>query len=184
MKPYPFIFILLLLAAFSGFGDMASAQDVEIRNLSGKVMGVPDGDRLLVRNGKTTETVRIRGVDCPEKGQPFHKEALKFTKEIALNKDVLVLYAGRDPEKRIVGTVLFLDGRNLAYEIVKAGMGWWYQRHAPADQKMKQLHNDAYASRRGLWSLPDPVKPWEWNENKTQKQDKDGKKTAPANVCR
>jgi hypothetical protein len=36
--------------------------------------------------------------------------------------------------------------------------------YAPADRGLARLESEARAARRGLWSLPNPVPPWEWRK--------------------
>ena len=59
------------------------------------VVAARNGDSITVwqTDGRQLE-VRLCGIDCPEKGQPWGDRATEFTAEKCLNKRVLVL--GRD----------------------------------------------------------------------------------------
>src|SRR2546425_7886966 len=110
--------VLLLLAlpslAFADFSDL--------------VVGVTDGDTIKVlRNGKA-EKIRLHGIDCPEKSQPFGTRAKQFTSEMVFGKTVTVHVTDRDRYGRTVADVILPDGTNLNRELVKAGLAWWYKK--------------------------------------------------------
>ena len=49
---------------------------------SGKVVGVADGDTIRVlRYGKQVK-IRLYGIDCTDKGQPFTRKAKQFTSQM------------------------------------------------------------------------------------------------------
>ena len=54
-----------------------------------------------------------------------------------------------------------LGDRDINRELVAKGHAWVYRRY----NHDKSLLDDDHAARDqgiGLWSLPDPVSPWEW----------------------
>ena len=55
----------LLLLFFLIYGQ-ASASEI-----SGKVVGISDGDTITVLQNKQQYKIRLYGVDCPESGQAF-----------------------------------------------------------------------------------------------------------------
>ena len=63
---------------------------------------------------------------------------------------------------RIVVDAILPDGRNLNYEIVKAGFAWWFREHTPGDMQLETLELEARAAKRGLWADPNPVPTWEY----------------------
>jgi endonuclease YncB( thermonuclease family) len=56
----------------------------------GKVVKVIDGDSIAVMHEGKAEQVRLNGIDCPEKGQPFWKKAKQATSSLSFGKDVTV----------------------------------------------------------------------------------------------
>ncbi|MFH1023790.1 MAG: thermonuclease family protein [Planctomycetota bacterium] len=130
-----------------------------------KVVSVTDGDTLKVLNGKTV-TIRLNGIDCPEKAQAFGQKAKQFTSEMVFGKLVTVKEKGRDRYGRTIGEVILEDGRNLNRELVRAGMAWWYRQYAPKDAELEVLELEAREAKRGLWVDADPVPPWEWRKRK------------------
>jgi endonuclease YncB( thermonuclease family) len=94
------------------------------------VVGVIDGDSIRVmRNGKA-EQVRLQGIDCPEKGQPYGKHAKQFTSEQAFGKVVTVQEKGHDRYGRTLADVILPDGRNLNHELLKVGLAWWFRKYS------------------------------------------------------
>ena len=119
-------------------------------------------DTITVLHSGKPERIRLYGIDCPEKRQPFGKRAKQFTSSLVFGKHVRVEEHGRDRYKRTIGEVVLSDGRNVNHELVKAGMCWWYRKYAPNNEVLEQLEQEARDAKRGLWAEPDPVPPWEW----------------------
>ena len=47
-----------------------------------KVVRVIDGDTIEIQHGKMKERVRYIGIDTPERGQPFYKEAKEYNQKL------------------------------------------------------------------------------------------------------
>jgi hypothetical protein len=69
-----------------------------------------------------------------------------------------------DRYRRTVAEIILPDGRNLNQEIVRAGLAWWYERYARRETVLQDLEQEARDAKRGLWSEPKPVAPWEWRK--------------------
>jgi endonuclease YncB( thermonuclease family) len=54
------------------------------------------------------------------------------------------------------------DGLNLNGKLIRQGWCWWYRKYSPGDTVLEGLENEARAAKKGLWSDPQPVPPWEW----------------------
>lgn len=123
---------------------------------------VVDGDTLRVTKGRgDIFSIRLFGIDCPEKAQSFGIDAAKFTSDLCLNETILYQQTERDGYGRVVATVTLLDGlRILNQELVRAGMAHWYEKYAPRDQVLSSLQREAQSANRGLWSQQNPVPPW------------------------
>ena len=68
-------------------------------DLEGKVVSVLDGDTIEVIHEKKPERIRLYGIDCPEKGQPFGQKAKQFTSALLFGKDVKIETHGRDKHR-------------------------------------------------------------------------------------
>jgi endonuclease YncB( thermonuclease family) len=111
------------------------------------VVSVPDGDTLRFLNGHHTERIRLSGINCPEKGQPFGQRAKQAASALALGKDVTIRTHGRDRYKRTLADVLLPYGMNLNQELVKHGWCWWYRKYAPGNTVLEGLEKQH--ERRG-----------------------------------
>lgn len=131
-------------------------------NFLGTVTGVQDGDTLAVLVGDRTVRVRLHGIDCPERAQPFGADARRFTADLALGQTATFIEEDIDRYGRIVATVILPGSRNLNHEIVAAGWAWWYRQYAPDDWRLRTLESQARKAARGLWAEAAPVPPWEW----------------------
>lgn len=152
------ILFLWFLAACNTVGTIPNTFEA-------RVIGVKDGDTIEVFYNGEAQTVRLLGVDCPEKKQAFGTRAKLFTSALCFGKTVRVESTGkRDRYKRIVATV-FVDGKNLNAELVKAGMAWHYKYYSN-DEELAHLEEDAKLNRVGLWVDKEPVAPWEYRKAK------------------
>jgi endonuclease YncB( thermonuclease family) len=131
-------------------------------------LSVTDGDTLIVQRHGTSERIRLRGIDCPEKDQPFGKEATSFTRDATLEHEVGVKEWGHDKYNRTLGDIILSDGRILNQELVRAGMCWWYRKYSD-DQTLSILEAEAHAAHRGLWAAEEQVPPWEWRKRHKNK---------------
>ena len=127
----------------------------------GKVVGVIDGDSIRVMHDGKAEQIRLLGIDCPEKRQPFGTRAKEYTSELAFGQDVTVYGDKRDRYGRRLAEVLLPDGRSLNQELIKTGSAWWFRQYSK-DLRLGELERQAREAKRGLWADPHPVPPWEW----------------------
>jgi len=130
----------------------------------GKVVGVSDGDTIKVLKDSKQVKIRLAAIDCPEKGQPYGQKAKQFTADLVAGKIVKVWQTDIDRYGRIVGFV-FVGDKNLNKELLSAGLAWHYKQYS-RDPALAKLEFRARAAKRGLWSEPDPVPPWEWRRIK------------------
>ena len=128
---------------------------------TGRVVGVTDGDTIKVLHAHQSETVRLLGVDAPEKRQAYGDRARRFTAELAFDRSVTVRSSGRDRNGRLLGEVLLPDGRSLNQELVRAGYAWWFRKYS-SDIRLARLEEEARQDRRGLWADAAPTAPWEY----------------------
>lgn len=128
---------------------------------SGNVVGVKDGDTIVVMHNGKGETIRLHGIDAPEKKQDYGTKAKQFMSDLVFEKTVIVKIKGKDRYGRTIGEIILDDGRNANHELVRVGLAWWYESYAKNDEILKKLQNEARANKLGLWSLNNPIPPWE-----------------------
>lgn len=130
--------------------------------VKGKVVSVAEGDTLTVLQGTQEWKIRVKGIDAPDPGQPFSVRAKKFVSDLCLGKTVTVLVCGYERGGPVLGPVTLPDGTDLGAEVVRAGFAWWYKPFAHPVEGYGRLEDEARRAKRGLWSIPNPIPPWEW----------------------
>jgi micrococcal nuclease len=144
-----------------------------------KVSRVTDGDTIHVRDGKVETIIRLVGIDAPEishkkrePSQPFGQTATKYLAGLVLNKTVEIKEYGLDRYGRTLG-VVFLGGKNVNLEMVKAGYAEVYRG---TDAKgfdsapYWKAEEEARAAKRGMWAQGDKyVSPREWRRTNSGK---------------
>ena len=137
---------------------------------SGKVVGVADGDTITVLRDKTQVRIRLYGIDTPERGQAFSKRAKQFTSDMVFGKVVEVHRMDTDRYGRTVALVS-VDKQIINKELVKAGLAWVYDRYCsePICESWRNFQLRARMDKRGLWSDPDPIPPWEFRRKRRKR---------------
>lgn len=143
---------LALLLVVIGLG---STQALDLA----KVVGVSDGDTITVLQDLQQTVIRLHGIDCPEGGADFSNRAKQFTSALVFGKEVRVVPVEIDRYGRTVARV-YIDGKDVSLELVRAGWAWHFVRYAPNDRELAQAEAEARAEKRGLWVMPNPVPPW------------------------
>jgi endonuclease YncB( thermonuclease family) len=135
-----------------------------VTDFTGKVVGILDGDTIEVLQNDHAERIRLNGIDCPEKGQAYGKNAKQAASELIFGREVTLQTHGFDKYGRTIADVILSDGTNVNQELVKNGWCWWYRKYAPKNVVLEELERRARGGRLGLWADPDPIPPWEWRK--------------------
>lgn len=150
-------FTHLLLPSF-----IADYSALSLPVITGKVIAVKDGDTIEILHEGKAKTIRMAHIDCPEKGQPFGNAAKKMTSQKCFGQVVNVQHSNQyDRNKRVIGVVINAAGENINKELVKEGLAWHYKKYS-SDEEYSRLEQLARASKKGVWSQPNPVPPWKW----------------------
>ncbi|MDD3465001.1 MAG: thermonuclease family protein [Candidatus Cloacimonetes bacterium] len=156
-----------LLSMALGLIVLLAVRFLSAKEIRGQVVSIQDGDTITVLQGRTTCKVRLAAVDCPEKGQAFGNVARQFTSDLVFGKAVKVKYEELDRYNRYLGTV-YIGGKNLNKELLKAGLAWHYKQYSK-DPVLAALEVRARQDRKGLWSDPKAIPPWEFRHLKREK---------------
>ncbi|MFC3198047.1 thermonuclease family protein [Parapedobacter deserti] len=133
------------------------------RYLTGSVVHVADGDTFTLLIGDEQQRVRLHGVDCPERGQPYSRVATTFAKEMLASGSVKVKEMNIDRYGRVVGVVYIADSINLNVRLLNEGLAWHYKAY-DNDPLWGAIESDAREARRGLWSDSNAIAPWRWRK--------------------
>jgi micrococcal nuclease len=165
-----FIFIVLFsVIPFFYVGCQSGNTETIAGTIEGKVVSITDGDTfILLTKDKSQKKIRLYGIDCPEKRQPFGSVAKDKLSELIFGKQVNVQVKGLDRWKRTVGTVFF-DGENINERMLQEGMAWHFTRY---DDKpsWSLMESEARTKRIGLWSDDNVTPPWEWRKKTYSKK--------------
>lgn len=155
--------ISFILIGCGGGGTTTEAVNNE-KTISGKVIGISDGDTITVLDAdKVQYKIRLSCIDTPEKGQDFGTRAKEVLSSMIWNRQVNVQYSKTDQYGRLIGTVS-MGSLLVNYEQVKQGMAWAYRKYC---QDCKYYDAEKYARNNmiGIWSKPNPIPPWEWRKD-------------------
>lgn len=127
--------VLVFLIVNYNFLDTA-LQGLFIENEVHNVIRVIDGDTIEIEN-KTS--VRLLGINTPERGERYYYEAKSFLESKILKKEVMLKFVGDRYDKygRLLAYV-FLGKENVNVGIVEQGFGNYYF-YSDKDRYSKQL---------------------------------------------
>lgn len=128
-------------------------------DLTGRVVGIADGDTVTVLVDKKTYRIRLASIDAPEKQQAFYTVSKSGLADFIFNREVTISWDEYDRYQRIVGTI-FLGDQNINEAMVRSGFAWWFRRYDENAETLKRLEAEARTSERGLWAEQYPVPPW------------------------
>lgn len=135
--------------------------------ITGKVVGVVDGDTVDVLVDLRPLRVRLNAIDAPERAQPFGNRARQRLASLCFGKTAEVNVNGHDRYGRAIGDVS-CAGQSANEVMVSQGLAWVYRQYAPGDSALYALETEARAARRGLWLDDEPMAPWVWRKLKRQ----------------
>jgi endonuclease YncB( thermonuclease family) len=133
---------------------------------SGRVVAVVDGDTLILQVDRKQYTIRIAGIDAPERHQAWSDQSKTNLGRLSQNQTAVADCARIDPQgKRLCK--LTVKAVDIGLEQVKDGMAWWARELSrdliPDEQSAYQSAQlMAQLKRRGLWSETKPIPPWDF----------------------
>lgn len=131
-----------------------------------KVIRIKDGDTIVVLLETNEQKIlRLAEVDCPEKGQPFGKNAKQFTSDQVFGKTITFLETDTDRYGRSIAKIYYAGEKYLSAEIIKAGMGWWYHQRSK-NIELGEFQETAKNSKIGLWQDSNTISPWDYRKQK------------------
>lgn len=133
--------------------------------VKGKVIKITDGDTfVLLTDSKEQIKIRLHGIDAPEKKQDYGTVSKNYLSNLVFKKDIIIEYKNRDRYGRRIG-IAFVEGVNVNEKMLSEGMAWHFKKY-DANSQWSVLENKAKEEKKGLWSQPNPVAPWEWRVRK------------------
>ncbi len=153
--------LIIFALAFAAHNGQAQ------NHLTGVINHFTDGDSFIIHGRK----VRLWGIDAPEyyqncrdatgKAYPCGKHSRQFFENLAASRAVSCdIMRAAKRESRIVAKC-FLDGTDIAGEIVKAGHAIDYTYFS--DEFYKSEERAAKLAKSGLWQ-GDFIEPYQWRK--------------------
>lgn len=134
--------------------------------ISGRVVGVSDGDTLTVLDASNTQfKIRLAGIDAPEKAQPFGQRGKQKLSDLCHGKSASVQVVSIDRYGRSVGDV-DCASINANQAMVESGFAWVYRKYDKGYEYLYAFEEEARNAKRGLWADPNPIAPWDWRKAK------------------
>lgn len=134
--------------------------------LKGTVVKIQDGDTItLLASGKKEVKIRLHGIDAPENGQDFSRKSGEYLSDLVAGKNVTVVEMGKDQYKRILG-VVYVKELNVNEEMIRSGLAWRYKYNK--DPKYLELQEKARKKKLNIWSVKNPVDPWQWRKDQKE----------------
>lgn len=120
------LFLIVLILVFV-FMNYSSFEGFVVENLDNielvQVERVIDGDTVVV-NGTS---VRMLGLNTPERGEKYYSDAKKYTESLVMNKTVKIERRGKDRYERELAYLFDIEtGKNINAEIVRKGYANYY----------------------------------------------------------
>jgi len=157
----------LFFVCFWCCGQASAWQDTAI--------AVADGHTLTVLHDGKKERVRLYGIESPHMRQDFGERARGFTSALVTQKIAEIEPVALDRQGRITDrfgltvALVYVEGRIcLNEELLLAGLAWVHRQSCtrPECRAWHELEKRAKRQRLGLWSLPNPIPPWEFRPNR------------------
>jgi endonuclease YncB( thermonuclease family) len=136
-------------------------------NLVGAILGYSIDARMPDDNAALT--IYLADIMAPARGQPWHAESIaaldrlvkgklarvRFLEEVYVPEDLVQEYGV------VVRGRVFVDGRDLSWELVGSGNAWVWEAKSN-DPELKKLQEWARMHKKGFWALPeaDREPPW------------------------
>lgn len=153
-----FLFLALLVAPVSS----------QAETLVGLVVAINDGDTLVLQVDRQRHTLRLSGIDAPERVQSFGSRSMANLGQWVFQKQATAECATRGGEG-ISRCKVLVAGMDVGLRQLADGMAWRLQPGDEAETPevglaYQQAEMMAKLRRLGLWSETNPTPPWDWKK--------------------
>jgi endonuclease YncB( thermonuclease family) len=139
---------------------------------------VPDSDVLLLKlTDGEQKRIRLNGIDAPELQQGSGTKSREQLESLVRGRRLRVVTQGEDRTGQIIGDVYVRISEGgpetlLNLELVERGWAWHFVRFAPDNRVLAEAEQRARAGKKGLWSEPSPLAPWDWRRQQNEQPKK------------
>jgi len=149
------IITILFISSFIFYYQITDpTQDLQTTH----VTRVIDGDTIKTNNSELTriipvegQTIRLLGINTPEKNQPYYQEAKQFLIQNIQNKTIQLESHGSDKYQRTLAYI-FLNNKNINTQILSNGLAtlYYYDKDHHYNE-LKQAEEFARLNNLGIW---------------------------------
>jgi micrococcal nuclease len=129
------------------------------------VYRIIDGDSFEGRANGQTYRIRLFGIDAPEKGQDFYQKSKDRLGQLCKEGPINIKIKNKDYFGRWVAEAYSYNGAFINQIMVKEGLAWHFTKYSK-DPTLKKLEKDARDGFIGIWSMKNPIAPWEYRKRK------------------
>ena len=124
-----------------------------------------DGDSLeAVMSDGTSREIRLASIDAPERNQNSGRDAQTHLAALVKGQAARIFQTDTDRYDRAVSFVLTGGtGTDVNATMVSDGFAW-HATEFSNDPSLAEFERQAKAARRGLWSQPSPIAPWDYRK--------------------
>jgi endonuclease YncB( thermonuclease family) len=145
-----------------------------------KLASLQDGDSFIAQSPFGRVSIRLSGVDAPERDQAYSAQARAQMQQLLQGRQLSITVLKKDQYQRLVADVsVVVEGKTLdvGLEQIKAGLSWHFKRFAKEQAFETRLaftraEEKAREQRLGLWKDLDgktpPEAPWDFRRRKRQ----------------
>lgn len=116
--------------------------------------------------------VRYYQSDAPEKSQPWGTQSRKWLEQTVKDKTVRVKVIAVEAstnvhQQRWIAEIrVGVGGHTVNRMAVEQGMAWASPGFTKPNSILRNTQRDAQKAGIGLWSLPNPIAPWDWRHGR------------------
>ena len=132
--------------------DLASSEDDgAVVDRQALVTRVVDGDTLRARIGRSTERVRLIGIDAPERGECYSRRATALLRTFAQGTVVRILSDSTQPLRdrfgRVLAYVILADGVDAGRMLLARGAAVVFETTTEFERRDEYVDAQAQAAR-------------------------------------
>jgi endonuclease YncB( thermonuclease family) len=113
------------------------------------VCKVIDGDTFKLCDGTS---IRLSGIDAPEKGEPYYWDARKALAGLIQTHDLKLTNCHTDDTGKRQACDVFADGKDIQADIVKAGFAWDWPAYSHG--RYSKIEAEAASNKLAIHSDP------------------------------